>query len=126
MSVVLEPLADDCASSRPPLRALRHVLVGHGFAGVRLVYAVLDGELLATLLAYPNRDRESLSRVDPHSLRRLRNAFRHWMRVAHPQWRRSLDCGGVLDWDLEAGHFQHHHSGYEYRWVPTCRRRAMP
>ena len=124
MSAVPQPLVDARESNSSPLQALSQALVARGWASIRLVYAVLDGELLATLTASPQRENQQVGGLEPHVAYRLRRAFCRWMAIAHPDWRRGLDSGGVLDWDLIKGEFVHRHSGY--RWVPSCHRRSLP
>ena len=123
MSAVPRLLVDARALNCSPLQALSQTLVGRGWASIRLVYAVLDGELLATLLASPQRANQQVDGLGPQVSYRLRRAFCHWMALAHPDWRRGQDSGGVLDWDLIEGQFVHRHSSY--RWVPSCHRRSL-
>ena len=83
---------------------------------MRLVYAQLEGDFIATLLAVPESPDERIEPLDPTTRAQLMAAFRRWMNHAHPECRDRLDCTGSVDWDLALGQFSQRHSGYEYVW----------
>lgn len=111
-----------CQRRRVRFACLRHVLLAHGVAHLRMVYFASADECIVTLVGTPVEGR--IAPLDlPEGLRaRLLKLFRAWMHTAHPDWTHGPDAGGVLDWDVRESTFAHRHSGYRVQLVSFHRR----